>query len=77
MFDYVDEIVAALVLGIAASYVVREFMGWRSAKPQRDIENLNAQGRHILTIISDEKNNFLPGQAVVQGVAEDTGGISG
>jgi hypothetical protein len=38
MFDYVDEIVAALVFGIAASYVVREFMGWRSAKPQRDIE---------------------------------------
>jgi len=55
MFDYTDEIVAALVLGVAASYVVREFMGWRSAKPQRDIENLNAQGRHILTLISGEK----------------------
>jgi flagellar biogenesis protein FliO len=46
MFDYVDEIVAALVLGIAASYVVREFMGWRSAKPQRDIENLTARPAH-------------------------------
>jgi len=65
------------VLGIAASYVVREFMGWRSPKPQRDIENLNAQGRHILTIISDKKITSCPGQAVVQGVAEDTGGISG
>jgi hypothetical protein len=55
MFDYADEIVAALVLGVAASYVVWAFMVLRSAKPQRDIEILNAQGRHILTIIAGEK----------------------
>jgi len=59
MFDRADEIVAALVLCLAASYVVWAFLGWRSAKSRRDIENLNAQGRHILTMIVDEKNNLL------------------
>jgi len=55
MFDHADEIVAALVLGLAAGYVGWAFIDWRSAKSRRDIENLNAQGRHILTIIADEK----------------------
>ena len=55
MFDRADEIVAALVLCLAASYVVWAFLGRRSAKSRRDIEHLNAQGRHILTLIADEK----------------------
>jgi len=55
MFDHADEIVAALVLCLAAVYVGWIVIDWRITKPRREIENLNAQGRHILTIIADEK----------------------
>jgi hypothetical protein len=55
LVDHADEIFAALVLGVAAVYIGWIVMDWRSAKSRREIENLNAQGRHILTIIADER----------------------
>jgi hypothetical protein len=52
MFDYADEIVAALVVCMAAGYAVRIIWDWRGAQKLRhELEILNAQGRQILTVI--------------------------
>lgn len=60
MIDYADEIIAALVLCLAAAYSVWTIWGWRGAqKLRREIESLNAQGRQILTVVGqpDEGKN--------------------
>ena len=55
MFDYADEIAAALVLCLAAGYSVWAIWAWREArKLRRDIEKLDSQGRLIFKLIVNE-----------------------
>jgi hypothetical protein len=55
MFDHADEVVAALVVCLAAGYAVRLIWDWRGAqKLRREIEYLDSQGRQIFKLIADE-----------------------
>jgi hypothetical protein len=61
MFDHADEIVAALVLCLAAGYSVWAIWAWREARKLRhDIENLDSQGRQIFKLIVNEDKKLIP-----------------
>ena len=65
---HADEIVAALVLCLAAGYSVWAIWKWREArKLRRDIENLDSQGRQIFEAIANE-NEPIPTAKVAREV---------
>ena len=60
MFDHADEIAAALVLCLSAGYSVWAILAWRGTrKLQRDIENLDSQGRLIFKLMVNEDKKPL------------------
>jgi hypothetical protein len=55
MLDHADEIVAALVLCLAAGYSVSAVRAWHGTrKLRREIEYLDSQGRQIFKLIANE-----------------------